>query len=92
MRPAAITLALALAFLTVAPVSSAHGDKRWPAASEHSFLVNCDATSHGKVAACRCELRWLERRYSVNQIARLLLDDAGKLRVVLLRAARTCLR
>jgi hypothetical protein len=92
MRPllAALVLAVALAFGSSA--STARGASGWPASFERSFLASCNATSGGRLAACRCELRWLERRYTYRQISTIFLRDRGRLLKVVTRAALACRR
>ena len=72
------------------PVAGAQSRNRWPATEERAFLVNCQATSGGKVAACKCALSWLERRYKYGQIASIYLHDQARLRRILLRAVAAC--
>jgi hypothetical protein len=63
---------------------------RWPASFERAFLVNCNATSHGQIARCRCELQSLERHYTYRSLASIYLHDQARLRAILLRTARGC--
>ena len=61
MKYALTAFVLFLAFGLGSSAASARTENHWPAAAEHSFLVNCYRTSGGNVAGCKCELRWLER-------------------------------
>jgi hypothetical protein len=62
----------------------------WPAVEEKSFLVNCNATSGGQLPRCRCELLWLERRFTYGKIATIYLHDQTRLRAILLRGLAAC--
>jgi hypothetical protein len=90
MRRSLAALVVFLALSVGSSVATARSENRWPAVQEHAFLVNCYATSGGKVAACRCELRWLERRYTYRQIATIFLHDQPRMRRIIIRAARAC--
>jgi hypothetical protein len=88
-------LALLTAVLSVAWISAAVGPasatpNRWPLASEHSFLRSCYLTSGGRIAGCRCELAWLERRFTYRGITALYLHDQTRLRPILAHAALSC--
>jgi hypothetical protein len=65
---------------------------RWPAIQERAFLVNCNATSGGKIAACRCELQWLERRYTYAQVATMYLHNRNRMVAIILRASAACIQ
>ncbi len=85
-----IALTTLLVALMLASSGRAATSTRWPTTQEHAFLVNCNATSHGMLAACRCELQALERRYTFRSMADLYLHDQARLRAVLLRTALSC--
>ena len=91
-KPAIAAVILLLAFSIGSSTATARSANRWPAAFERSFLVNCNATSGGLVAACRCELRWLERRYTYRQITTIYLRDQARVIRILRRAALACKR
>jgi hypothetical protein len=87
------TLAAAALFASLAAAASAQAAiraTRWPASFEHAFLVNCNATSHGQIARCRCELQSLERHYTYRTLASIYLRDQVRIRAILLRTARGC--
>ena len=63
---------------------------RWPAIQERAFLANCNATSHGNVAGCRCELHWLETHYSFRQLTTIFVHDKQRMIRIMLRAATAC--
>jgi hypothetical protein len=86
LAAAALLASLAVAGSAQATVRAA----RWPASFEHAFLVNCNATSHGQIARCRCELQSLERHYTYRTLASIYLHDQTRLRAILLRTARGC--
>ena len=81
---AVLTLALS------AGAASARNESRYPASFEQAFLRSCNATSGGRTAACRCELRWLERRYTYRQIVSIFLHDKARLLRIITRAATAC--
>jgi len=88
-------LALLAAVLPVVWMSAAAGPasaapNRWPVAGEHSFLRSCYLTSGGRIAGCRCELAWLERRFTYRGITALYLHDQIRLRPILVHAALSC--
>jgi hypothetical protein len=86
-------LAVLVVLVAVGVGSSAAGAQPadgWPTNVEHSFLVNCYRTSHGKRAACECSLGWLERRYTVRQMVSLSLRDRTRFVQVLARAVVSC--
>ena len=89
------SLSLILAFFALslgaftAPAGTATAS-RWPAIQERAFLANCKITSHGNVAACLCELHWLEAHYSFRQITTFYLHDRQRMIRILLRAAAAC--
>lgn len=85
-----IVAVLFVALGVAVSTADAQSRNRWPAVEEQSFLVNCEATSGGKVANCKCALNWLERRYTYRQIATLYLHDQPRLRPILLRAVAAC--
>jgi hypothetical protein len=78
------------ACLATASLATARTASRWPASAERSFLANCKVTSHGNATGCRCELRWLEARYSLNQIGSMYLHDKSRLLRTMVRAATAC--
>ena len=83
-----------VAFLALglgASSATARTENKWPAPAEHSFLVNCYRTSGGNVAGCKCELHWLERRYTINQISTIFLHDPVRARKIILKSALACL-
>lgn len=43
-------------------------------------------------AYCRCELHWLEARYTFREISALYLNGGVRFRRVLLRSAAACVR
>ena len=92
MKYALTAFVLFLAFGLGSSVASARAENHWPAAAEHSFLVNCYRTSGGNVAGCKCELRWLERRFTINQITSIFLHDPMRTRRIIVKAALACRR
>lgn len=90
MKRAIAALTLLLALSVGASNASARSANRWPADQERAFLVNCNATSGGHISACRCALRWLERRYTYQQIATVYLHDQVRFRRILIRAIVAC--
>jgi hypothetical protein len=83
---------LLLALTVGASAATARTANKWPAAAEHAFLVNCYRTSGGRVAACKCELHWLERRYTLKQISSIFLHDPVRSQRIILKAALACRR
>ncbi len=90
MRRAIAILVLLSALSVGGSNAAAQSENRWPAVFEESFLVNCKAASGGLVAGCRCELRWLEKRYTYRQITTIFLRDQPRARRILTRAALAC--
>ncbi len=90
MRRSIAILVLLSALSVGGSNAAARSENRWPAAFEESFLVSCKATSGGLVASCRCELRWLEQRYTYGQITNIYLRDKPRARRILTRAALAC--
>jgi hypothetical protein len=88
-RPLAF-IAVLLTLTVSASTAAAQAENKWPAAAEHSFLVNCYRTSGGKVAGCKCELRWLERRYTIDQISHIFLTDPVRTRKIILKSTLAC--
>lgn len=83
-----VFFALSLGAFT-APAGTATSSP-WPAVQERAFLANCKITSHGNVTGCRCELHWLEARYSFRQISTIYLHDKRRMIRIMLRAAAAC--
>jgi hypothetical protein len=75
-----------------APAAFGGATYQWPLIQERAFIANCNRTSGGMGAYCRCELRWLEARYTFRQISALYLSGGTQLRRVVLRSAAACLR
>ncbi len=92
MKQALAPLVVFLALSLGASAATARTENRWPAAAEQSFLANCYRTSHGNVAGCKCELHWLERRYTIDQIAKVFLHDPVRTRKIVVQAALACRR
>lgn len=90
MRRAIAILVLLSALSVGGSNAAAQSENRWPTVFEQSFLVSCNATSGGRTADCRCELRWLERRYTYGQINTIYLHDLPRARRILTRAALAC--
>jgi len=86
-----IATAVAVSTLLLgAGAASASSQARYPAAFETSFMRSCNATSGGMTAACRCELRWLERHYSYRQVVTIFLHDKARMLRIVTRAALAC--
>jgi hypothetical protein len=92
MRLLLAALVLAAALAVGSSTSPAQGANGWPASFEHSFLASFRVTSGGQLAACRCELRWLEQRYTYRQISTIFLRDRARLMKIVTRAALACRR
>ena len=93
MRSRVVAAAILLALGTCsAAAATRDASPRWPRNAERSFITSCDATSGGAVAFCRCELQWIERRYSYTQITSIYLHNTTRLRATLLRAAAACVQ
>jgi hypothetical protein len=90
MRRSLAAITLFVTLLVASSADSAVRLPRWPASFERSFLVNCNATSHGMIAACRCELRSLERHFTFRHLATIFLHDQVRLRAIVTRAALAC--
>jgi hypothetical protein len=90
MRRAIAILILLSALSVGGSNAAAQSENRWPAVFEQSFLVSCKVTSGGLVASCRCELRWLEKRYTYGQLNNIYLRDKPRARRILTRAALAC--
>jgi hypothetical protein len=80
---ALLTAVLSVAWISAAVRPASATANRWPVASEHSFLRNCYLTSGGRIASCRCELAWLERRFTYRGITAIYLHDQIRLRPIL---------
>jgi hypothetical protein len=86
-------LAVAAAVLALAVTASSAGAQqsyRYPRAFERAFMANCNATSGGMTATCRCALRWLERHYSYRRIIWLFVHDPARMRRISFRAISAC--
>lgn len=70
--------------------ATARPENRWPPAAERAFLTNCYRTSGGDVAGCKCELHWLERRFTTKQIASIFLHDPVRARKIIVKSALAC--
>ena len=90
-RAAAASLAV-FAFGVASSTALGASAQRWPAVQERAFVANCVRTSGGMGAYCRCELHWLEARYTFRQISALYLNGGVRLRRVVLRSAAACVR
>ncbi len=73
-----------------ASAATARTENKWPAAAEHAFLVNCYRTSGGNIAGCKCELHWLERRYTIGQISSIFLHDPVRTEKIITKSALAC--
>jgi hypothetical protein len=91
MRRAIAILVLVLALSVGGSNAAAQGENRWPTVFEQSFLASCKAASGGLVAVCRCELRWLEKRYTYGQLNNIYLRDKRQVRRIFTRAALACM-
>ena len=93
MRIRVVSIALFFALSACSAASATrNAATRWPAQGEHSFIVSCTATSGGATAACRCELQWLERRYTYSRIISIYLKDQMRMRAAILRGAAACVK
>lgn len=91
-RIAGLVVLVVLVVCSAASAATGQAANRWPANQERSFLVNCNVTSGGQAAMCRCELRWLERRYTYPQIAAIYLHNRTRMVAIILRASADCLQ
>jgi hypothetical protein len=83
-------LVVLVALTAGSSTATARSEYRYPAAFERNFLANCNRTSHGQLAACRCALRWIERRYAYNEIVSYYLYDQPRMLRIVRRAALAC--
>jgi hypothetical protein len=83
-------LAAGVVCLALVAASSA-GARSYPPPFEHAFMSSCTATSGGKTSACRCALRWIERRYTYQKIVSVYMHDQARMRKIMLSAARACM-
>jgi hypothetical protein len=90
VRRAIAILVLALALGVGASTAAAQSENRWPAEFEEAFLASCKTATGGLVASCRCQLRWLEERYTYGQLMNLYARDKLRARRILRRAALSC--
>jgi hypothetical protein len=90
MRRSLAAISLFAALLVASSANAAARLPRWPPSFERSFLVNCNATSHGMIAACKCELQSLERHFTYRHLATIFLHDQVRLRAIVTRAALAC--
>jgi hypothetical protein len=85
-----LTLAVVIA-IAMPAAASARSSYQWPRVDERGYLTGCDATS-GNAALCRCQLRWLERRYTYKQFTGLYLHHRKTLILALTKASLACIK
>ena len=89
LRPSIAILVLLLALSVGGSNAAAQSESRWPTVFEQSFLDSCKKSGF-PVATCRCELRWLEKRYTYGQLTNMYQRDKPRFRRILTRAVLAC--
>lgn len=89
---AAALAATVISLGVTAATAGARSAGTYPPQFEHQFMRGCGATSGGRVALCRCALRWLERRYSYAALISLYRLHPVRYRRVAVRAVLACIR
>jgi hypothetical protein len=91
LRFGVVTLAAVIA-LGAASTASARGSYVWPSADQRAYQAGCARTSGGNVALCRCQMKWLERRYSYRQMSALYLHHRKALILAITKASLACIK
>ena len=91
-RIAGLVVLVVLVLCSAASAATRQAANRWPANQERPFVASCNVTSGGQTAMCRCELRWLERRYTYSKIAAIYLHSRTRMVAIILRASADCLQ
>lgn len=89
MRSLVASLAAVL-LVTVCAVSANAQLSRWSAGQERNFVAGCTATRVATLSDCRCELQWLEKRYSYATLASIVVRDRTRAYGIMARGAIAC--
>lgn len=90
MKRAIAALVILVALGLGAAGANARPAYRYPASFERSFIASCRTTSNGRVAACRCALQWIERRYSYARLVTIARTDPRRMVRIVLASVRAC--
>jgi hypothetical protein len=86
----AILIALAL-FALAAPAAEASSTKlnKYPLSFRRAFIVSCMSNGGGG-SYCICAMRWIQRRYTYAQFARIYRTQPVRLATIVQKAGYTC--